>query len=123
MRNQSGYVALLSVLIMLVFGTVIAVSVGLNGVNELTLGFANQQSHKSFSLAQTCADQVLLDLDDYIGSTSTLSFDDGSCTITVSSTANYDIEVVSVYKEKYTRQIDIQVSTEPLTIISWELIK
>lgn len=85
--SQSGFVTLLSTLVVGAVGLAITTSVILLGLASYRTSFAGQQSAQARSLADVCAEeglQQIRDLTSYTG-TGTLTVGQGSCTYTVAS--------------------------------------
>ena len=124
-KNESGYVALISVLIILAVGLIIGIGIGLNGMNELSLAYQNQQTVKAFNLADACADEALLNLKNdgaaYTG-TQTLYFNDDFCTITISGIGNSrTADIMGTVRDKYIRKITLTVNILPsFSLENWE---
>ncbi len=84
-NNQSGYIAILSILIVGAIGTVVVMSLILLGLNSSRTSFAVNQSEQAKLLADTCAEealQVLWDNPNFIGN-GNLTLAGGRCDYTV----------------------------------------
>lgn len=85
--SQSGFVTLLSTLVVGAVGLAITTSVILLGLASSRTSFAGQQSVQARNLADACAEeglQQIRDLTSYTG-TGSLTLGQGSCTYTVTS--------------------------------------
>lgn len=96
---KSGFVALISIIIIGAIGTAIAVSVLLLGLSFSRSGFALQQSSLAKSLANACVEEALQKLKEsvYYAGSETVSFTQGSCAIqTITGTGNSNRTIQSV---------------------------
>ena len=117
---QSGYIALVSLLIVATAGLTIGLAVSLAGIDEIQVSHGATQAAKAASLAQTCVEDGLeklrLDFSNYSNS---LSIDADSCIIGVvvtGSTAMIDaIGTVDIYHKKIEVQVD-----DSLNVVTWQ---
>ena len=127
MMNQKGYIALISVLVVLALAVLIASSANLASISESDMGLKEQQSWEAFYLASACAEHSLMslkeDLGGYMGN-ETLTFTNGECKIeNVDGVGNKNRVVkVSGSAHGFTRKIKVEINTvTPGTDIeSWE---
>ena len=115
MINQKGYIALISVLIVMALVVLIASSANLASISESDMGLKEQQSWEAFYLGTACAEHALMSLKEdlnYSGS-ETLTFANGECTIeNIEGTGNQDRVVkVSGSAHGFTRRIKIEINT------------
>lgn len=85
--RNSGYITLMSVLVVGAVGVIIATSLLLLGISSARSSFAGVQSNQALGLADACVEEGLeqiRELTSYTG-TGNLSLGQGSCTYTVTS--------------------------------------
>jgi len=83
MKNQQGYIALMSLIIISVLVVLIASSANLLSISESVMGLQENQGWEVYYLANACAEEALMKLKNdlnYSGN-ETLGFDNGNCTI------------------------------------------
>jgi type II secretory pathway component PulK len=88
-RNESGYVALLTVLMTGAIATAIALALLVSGVDSQRSALIGQQSKQARALAVACAEEALQQVHDNIAfaGTNTLNLGQGGCTYIVLVTA------------------------------------
>ena len=125
LKNQKGYIALISVLIITGAVLFIAINTSLFGISEAGMGLQKSQSSEAFYLAILCAEDALMSLKenlDYYGE-ETLTIGQGNCTILqVKGSGNKDRVVETtgtIYNQ--TRKIKIEIGrVDPkMEIDSW----
>ena len=123
--KQSGYITLLTVLIVSAVAVSIGSSLLLLGLGNARSGFTLQQSKRAAALADACAEEALQQMrfsTAYSG-TASLSLDGGSCTYTVTLGAgeNRDLQATGTLGT-VVRKVWISVTQlTPKTIISsWQ---
>ncbi len=122
-QNNSGYIALLAVLVLLAVGTSIGVIVSLNSLAELNNAFGYYSGQKAFALADACAQEAIFQLKNQGASYSgtTLSFASDYCTITISSSAgSATAQITSLVADQYTKKIKLTADLSPFLLTSWE---
>lgn len=85
MKNQSGYITLLSTLFLVAIGGVVAGSIILLGLGFSKTSFAHFQSNEAKALANACSEEALQKIQEsssFSGS-STITLGDGTCSYTV----------------------------------------
>lgn len=123
-ENQSGYVALLAVLVMGAVATATAISLLLSGTDALRQILVTQQSIQARTIAHACAEEALQTIHDtmaFTGSNS-LIYSPGTCTYTVTNTGgnNRSIAVTSTVGES-TRKLQISVTiSSSISVVSWQ---
>lgn len=123
-HHQTGYVALLAVLVMGAVATATAMALLLTGTDSLRQVQATQHSIQSRTIAHACAEEALQVIHDNTTFTGNgnLSFSVGSCTYTVTNTGgnNRSIAVTSTMFE-ITRKLQISVTIgASISIVSWQ---
>ena len=125
-KNQKGYIALISILIVSGVTFIIAISTGLFGISESVMGLEKNQSSQAYYLASLCAEDALVELKNdlkYSGN-ETLVFDEGTCTILkVGGGGNTNRKVRTIGTvHNQTRKIEIEIAqVDPkMQITSWQ---
>lgn len=127
MRNssrQSGYVALLAVLIVSSAATVIATTLLVTGVDSQRTALMTQQSVQARKLADACAEEALQQIHDNTSFTGTnnLSLGQGSCSYTVTNTGSTTRTIVtSGTVNNVVRKVQVYVTiTTSISVTSWQ---
>ncbi|HSX28914.1 MAG TPA: hypothetical protein VLF60_05705 [Candidatus Saccharimonadales bacterium] len=123
--HESGYIALLAVLIIGAATTAIALVLLTTGTNSQRSGLIEQQSKQARALATACAHEALQQIHDNIAfaGTNSLSLGQGSCTYTVTVTAGTTRTITttgtvgSVVKKV---QAYVTIGTSSISITSWQ---
>jgi hypothetical protein len=125
-KNESGYVALMSVLIVGAAATAIALTLLTSGSDTQRAMLVEQQSKQAHSLAVACAQEALQQVHDNSGFTSTntlLTLGQGSCTYTVVVTAPTIRSILTkatVGNVVRSVQVYATLSTSNISITSWQ---
>lgn len=126
MRNQQGYIALITVLIISAISLLIAINANLFGISESDMGFIKNQASESYYLANACAEYALIELkdnQDYSGE-ETLAIGAGTCSILKIRGQGNRNRIVQVTGSVYnlTRKIEINIAKiDPeMEIQSWK---
>lgn len=126
-HKQSGFAALLTIIIVSAATLFIALNAALLGLGELDLGYTAQKGGETFSLAEGCVEEALHRLRLNTGySGGSLSQGTGSCTITVSGGAlSKTISIVANIETTFYTYVDVDITlsgnTYPtITITDWD---
>lgn len=118
--NQKGYIALIALIIISVVVLFIGVSVSFSGISELQMGFAGSQSAKALNFAEACVEESLEKLrTTWGGGAISLNFDDGLCTATIEVGGNVATITSLGQVGDYTREVQVEVSSN-LQIDAWQ---
>jgi hypothetical protein len=126
-NNESGYIALLAVLIVGAAALAIGVVLLTTSIDSQRSALVTQQSKQARSLAVACGQEALQAIHDntaYVG-TNNISLGQGSCSYTVTNTGgNNRSIVVSAVVTTITRKIQIYATIGALNIsvTSWQEI-
>lgn len=124
-ENKTGYIALISVIILGAIGLAIATSLLLLGLGSSRTSFAVEQSDMAKGLANACAEQGLLRIkkeSGYVGTT-TINFGNNSCSYEIQNPGgqtriiNASGTVGSVIHKV---KISISAITPSIIISSWQ---
>lgn len=124
--NKRGFIALISVLIIGAVVLMITIGLALRSQAETAISFSEQESHRALALANLCAEQALLKLENtvnYAGNES-IMMDGESCEILLidgSGNLHRTVKTQSTVS-KYTKKVKVKVlQTSPvMQIVSWE---
>jgi len=128
MKNQKGFIALISVLIVGAVVLVVSIGVSLRSVGESNMSLGEQESHRALALANLCAEQALMKLESSLnyGGNESIIIGDESCDIlTVGGAGNLARTVKTLSAVSgYTRRIKVEVSriSPTMQISSWESV-
>ena len=85
MKNQTGYIAIASVLVIAAIVLIIGTSVLLLAVNDIQSALSNKKSDESLDLVESCVEDALLRLNEDNSIPATITLPDGSCFVTINS--------------------------------------
>ena len=85
MKNQTGYIAITSVLVIAAIVLIIGTSVLLLAVNDIQSALSNKKSDESLDLVESCVEDALLRLNEDNSIPATITLPDGSCSVTINS--------------------------------------
>jgi hypothetical protein len=124
-RSQSGYVALMSVLIVGAAAVAIATALLLTATDSQRATIINQQSAQARSLAASCGEEALQQIHDNTSFTGTNNFSlgAGSCTYTVTNTggSNRTVTASGTVGTTVRRiQITLTIGATNITINTWQ---
>ena len=120
-NNQSGFMMILSVIIMTSVITVIVVRTTLSSLTRIETRGVGLISGKIAYLSQSCLDEALISLNrdnSYIGTT--FSLDAGDCDIVVSGSGNTRTIDITATIDNYSQDIQADVTLDPFGVDSWE---
>ncbi len=125
--NESGYVALLTVLVVGAAATAIALVLLTSGADSQRATLVEQQSKQARVLAVACAQEALQQIHDNIAFSGTngLTLGQGSCTytVTVASTTTRSITVTSTVGNIVRKiQATSTIGTSTISVSSWQEI-
>lgn len=123
-KQQEGYIILLSVMIIGAISATIAVSLLSLGINSTKTSLTMQQAAQARMMANTCVDLALIEIYNnnlYTGSNTTTT-SDGTCTYTVIDTGGSNRTInssstVGVVVRKSQVYVD---SFSPINVTSWQ---
>lgn len=121
-NKQAGYVALITVIIIMAVSIIIGVTVSLNSVNEMQMSYQGTESQQAFIYADACCEEALLRLKRNETPPNTLNFTNGSCTIQVDNLGGNSrlIKATGVSNNIY-RLIEVDLIVGPsFDINSWQ---
>lgn len=124
-QRETGYVALLSILIVGAAAAAIALTLLITGTDAQRSGLITQQSAQARWLADACVEEALQQIHDataYTG-TNTLSLASGSCNYTVTSTgANTRAVTASANINNVVRRVTayVTIGSSSISITSWQ---
>lgn len=125
-KNQRGFIAFISVLIIGSVVLAIGIGVSLRSIGETDMSLGEQESHRALALANLCAEQALMRLEsilNYAGGES-ITMGSESCDIlAISGSGNYARTVTTQSTvSKYTKKIKVEVwqISPTMQIASWQ---
>lgn len=126
-RNQTGYVVLISVLIIGAIGLTISISILLFGLDFSRTSFATQQAAEARGLADACAEEGLQQIRDDSGfsGSSGLTLGNGSCTYTVVNTGGEARTIQSeatVGTVVIREVVTIDAISPQINVTSWQFV-
>ncbi len=124
-KGQSGYIVLISVLIIGAVGVAVAVAVLWLGLGDSKGSFALEQSNQAKSLANACSDEALQQIRDSTSYTGTgnLTLGQGTCTYTVTNTGGTSRTITSTGTVgTVVRKVKITIDTinPSINVTSWK---
>jgi len=121
-QNQKGFIALVTVLIILAITLAAGIGLGLRSISEMKMGLQKSQSSQAYYLANLCAEQALMKLKEnsnYSGN-EIINMENGSCEI-LSVEGNWIVKVSGTFSNQ-TKKMKIVISqiNPEMIIDSWE---
>ncbi len=128
MKNQSGQIALIAILIISAAVLVVSLAISSMGINEALMSFDEQRSENAFQIADGCIDEAILRLrrvkdgEEASYNGGTLNFGSNSCTITITTQGqNRIIDVTATVNSTIIRKIQATVRWNPsFALTSWQ---
>lgn len=122
---QSGYIALISILIIGAISTAVAVTLLVTGSDAQRSSLITQRAIQARSLASACAEEALQRIHDNTGYTGTgnLSLGAGSCSYTVTNTGGTARSVAAsgtVNGVVRRVQVYVTINASSISITSWQ---
>ena len=105
-KNQSGVIALITVLIIMSILLTIGTTAALLGVNELQLSFSGTQAQKALQMTEICAEEAYLKLKKNSSyATGSITLTEGSCGFIISGSGTDRTITASSTLDNFTRTI------------------
>ena len=118
-KKQSGYVALIALLIVVTAGLTISLAVSMGGIEEIKISFGISKAAEAKNMANACLEEGLERLrNNWINYTGSLSIDDNSCIINTAINGSTATLVAKGTADIYTQKIQVQVDSN-LEVSSW----
>ena len=121
-ETSSGFIALMTVLIIFAIALLIGLSVSLLSIGEATMGLEKTQSSQAYFLANLCAEQALMKLKeniDYSGG-ETIEIGGGNCQI-LPIEGNWTIKTIANFQNQIKKiKIIISKVNPQMVISSWQ---
>ncbi len=120
---MKGFVALITVLILLGIILMIGLSISFLSIGEVSMSLQKSQSSQVYYLANLCAEEALMKLKENSGYTGeTINIENGSCTSLVSLAGSiWTIEVSANFQNQIKKmQIIISQINPEMIIDSWQ---
>jgi len=117
---MNGYIALISVLIVLAVVLVAAIGAGFMAINEADMGLQKDLGSKAYFLAHSCAEEALQQVHDApsFQGTGDIVFDKGTCQYQVTGSTINASGTVSGFVRRM--QLTFDQSGAEINIISWQ---
>ncbi|MBU1126578.1 MAG: hypothetical protein ABH826_04090 [Patescibacteria group bacterium] len=113
LQTKKGVAALMTVIIVVAMVLSIGVVIAQIGINELVFGLQGDRSDQLLQIADSCADEGYYRLKRDQGySGGTVTFSEGSCTLTISGSEPNRILTVSATVEELTRDFTINIDAK-----------
>ena len=123
-RKKSGFIALVTILIIFAISLLIGVNLNLLAVGEAKMGLKKIQSSQAYYLANLCAEEALMKLKEstnYPGD-ETIKIEDGECQI-LPIEGNWTIKVVGQFRNQVKKvKIVVEQVNPEMVIKSWEQV-
>lgn len=133
MKNQRGFIAFTSLLVVSAVALAIAVSISLLGITEASTSLGFKKGQEVLKIAEGCAEEALLRLRDDAtydldGAEVSLPGLDGSCTMDISDTgANRTIDITATISgpPQYVKKLQITAKRagNSINITSWQEVE
>lgn len=124
MKKEPGFIALITVLIILAVALIVSLSANLLSINEAQMSLSKNQSSEAYYLANLCAEEALMRLkeDESYSGDETITIEGGSCHI-LPIEGNWTVKVLSNFQSQIKKiKIVIEQINPEMTINSWEQV-
>lgn len=123
--NQSGYIALVSVILVMSAVLIIGGMVTIVAANQLLTTFTADRGLRAWYIADTCANEALLRIKRtgtaYVGTHSLTLDTDASCTITATQNGTVvTAEVTGQFRTETYHTITVTVETSTFAVTNWQ---
>lgn len=125
MRNQQGYIALITILIISALVLLLGISANLLAISESDMGLGKNQASGAYYLANTCAEEALQQIRDSVPfeGSGNLSVGNGICSYTVTRLVAQERTIIaSGTVGTITRRLSIALDkiNPDINITSWQ---
>lgn len=124
LQLNKGFIALISVLIILAVALIVGLSASFLAINEAQMSLEKYNSSQSYFLANLCAEEALMKLkenENYPGN-ETITIEDGECQI-LPIEGNWTIKVVGQFRNQIKKvKIIVEQVNPEMVISSWEQV-
>jgi len=120
--NDRGFIALITVLIILAIALSVGLNVGLLSISEATMGLKKSQSSQAYFLANLCAEQALMKLKEDINysENKTIEIEGGNCQI-LPIEGNWIIKTIGNFQNNFKKIKIVVTQVNPeMMISSWQ---
>ena len=119
--GQNGYIAISSVLVIMVVVMIIGTSVSLLSINDIQLSLSNKKSDEALDLVEGCVEDALIRLNEDNLIPATITIPQGACSVTINSQAgsNWTFTVTGTFNT-YTKGVRVEaVRQSNVEVSSW----
>jgi hypothetical protein len=118
-KNQQGYIALLSLLIVVAAGLTIGLTLSLAGIDEMQVSASRSEAARASTIAQACIEEGLERLrESFSNFSTTLSLNGDSCILSVTVSGPSATVAATGTVDTYIQKITMTVDTS-LEVTSW----
>lgn len=124
-RSRPGAMLLITVLIAGAVALTISLNVAMQGIGELSMGLAENQSQETLAVADGCLQESLLRLSRNSGfAGGAMTIGDGNCMVTVTSSGFERTIAVTAALGRWTRKIQARVNLtgSRVVLLEWKQI-
>jgi len=121
-KSENGFVALLTIFIILTIALLLGLSFGLLAISETNMSLEKTQSSQADFLANLCAEQALMELKENINyqGNETIEAEGGNCQI-LPVEGNWVIEVIANFQNQIKKtKITVTQVNPKMVISSWQ---
>lgn len=121
MKNNKGYIAITSILIILAVVLTIGTTVSLISINNIQASLTDQKGEEALAIVEGCAEDALLRLNNNNSIPVTITLPEGNCNITnISNVGNDWTFTVSTTILNYSKSLQISATrTNTVQVTSW----
>ena len=121
MKNNKGYIAITSILIILAVVLTIGTTVSLISINNIQASLTDQKGGEALAIVEGCAEDALLRLNNNNSIPVTITLPEGNCNITnISNVGNDWTFTVSTTILNYSKSLQISATrTNTVQVTSW----
>lgn len=121
MKNNKGYIAITSILIILAVVLIVGTSISLLSVNDIQSSLSSEKGEQALTLVEGCAEDALLRLNNNNAIPASFTIPEGTCNVTgISNVGNNWTFTVNATILNYSKSIQISATrTTTVQVTSW----
>ncbi len=121
MKNNRGYIAITSVLVILAVVLIVGTSVSLLSINDIQSSLSSEKGEQTLALVEGCAEDALLRLNNNNAISASFTIPEGTCSVTgITNVGNNWTFTVSATILNYSKSVQISaVRSTTVQVTSW----
>lgn len=122
MKQQRGYIAIASVLVISAVAVIIGTAVALQSINEIQTALSHKKGQEALQLVEGCTEDALIRLNKVASIPATITIPQGTCSVTINSnTGNNWTFTIAGTINNYTKRVQVSATRGTTFVItSWQ---